>query len=555
MQWLKDNNTNTFNDRRLFIVSLIISAALLFVCSKNSLIYPMNDYCDINDFFSITDSMFHGLVLYRDIFEHKGPFLFVVYGLIHILGNSYFTLYLFECIANALFVYFGTKTILLYDKDAGRIRTFLYALCLEFCLCTSTTFMFGGTVEELYLWMSMYGLYVTLRCLKNEQYYSNRELVITGLLCGMLFWTKYALLGFYTGLAIYVVVWNIAQKNLTRLGKTILLFLGGFAISCVPTVIYCAITHSFGDMAHVYFVGNIFGKHGESSYMAHFYALMNIIYKDIAVFLFIVSGAVYLLKSERTNIKLFFATCFITAFIASCCLKVFWTYYPMPMQVFIPFGIIALKNMKTSFTNKVIITVLLVIIHMFVSVEFGLISPLLGDKINPVWLKEHIRVLVNVFIPLLLLYFSYSCTNEVKLNTVRRLFFCVCTLSVCAILGYGIRDPFFFTEQQQPQIRFSEKIKQTDNANILIFGTYDFGFNKNSNTYPKIKYFCNMDLAEDDTESEQLGYIKNEIIDYIVTLIKPDEFDEVIGTSYKLIDIAESYYYNGYTMRFYLYKK
>ena len=219
MTLINNDKTNTFSNLQTFILSVIISLVLLFVYSKNSLIYPMNDFCDENNFFSITDAIFHGRVLYKDVFDHKGPFLYLVYSLIHILGNSYFTVYLFECIACALFAYFGTKTILLYDEEATKARTCLYVLCLTFCLCTSATFMFGGTVEELYLWMSSYGLYVTLRCLKQGQYYSAKELVTMGLLCGALFWTKYSLLGFYSGLTIFVIGWNIAQKEPKRLGK------------------------------------------------------------------------------------------------------------------------------------------------------------------------------------------------------------------------------------------------------------------------------------------------------------------------------------------------
>ena len=108
----KNTNTNTFTNLQIFILSMIVSVVLLFVYSKNSLIYPMNDYIDENIFFSVTDALFHGKVLYTDIFEHKGPFLYlVVYSLAHILGNSYFTLYLFECIANALYVFFGISHI------------------------------------------------------------------------------------------------------------------------------------------------------------------------------------------------------------------------------------------------------------------------------------------------------------------------------------------------------------------------------------------------------------------------------------------------------------
>lgn len=555
MLWFKDNKSNTFNDLQLFLVSLIISAVLLFVYSKNSIIYPMNDYCDENIFFSVTDALFHGKVLYRDIFEHKGPFLYLIYGVAHILGNSYFTLYLFECIANALYVYFGTKTILLYDNEATKFRTLLYALCLELCLCTSTTFMFGGTVEEIYLWMSSYGLYVTLRCLKNEQYYMNKEIVMIGLLCGALFWTKHSLLGFYSGLAFYVIGWNIAEKHFKRLGKTIALFLGGFAIASMPTVLYCSITRSFADMVDVYFIGNIWGNITTSSSMAHMYALMNNIYKDIAIVIFILFGSFYVLKNEHKSIKLLLLTTILPAFLASCCLKVLWTYYPMPMLAFIAFGIIACRNIEIRRELKVGLIALVLILHLFASMEFGVYSPIIGNEVNLDWVKEHVRVLAKAAIPLLLLYIAFRNhkhkDDENSINVISKY---ACILTICVFAGFGIRDPFYFTMAQEiPQKRFAKAIKQVEHANILVYGSYDYGFFKSSNTWPQVKHFCNFNLDNDEFKLKQIDYIKKEVIDFIITT--QEISNEVDGTSFKLINSFKSYYYNGYTKTFYLYGK
>ena len=101
------------NNCYLIGISIVIAVVLLLVYSKNSLFYAMNSYEDINIFFAVTDALFHGNVLYRDVFEHKGPFLYFLYSIIHILGNSYFTLWIWECVSVALFAFFSVKIILL----------------------------------------------------------------------------------------------------------------------------------------------------------------------------------------------------------------------------------------------------------------------------------------------------------------------------------------------------------------------------------------------------------------------------------------------------------
>ncbi len=555
MLWFKDNKSNTFNDLQLFLVSLIISAVLLFVYSKNSIIYPMNDYCDENNFFSITDSMFHGMVLYRDIFEHKGPFLFFIYSLIHILGNSYFTLWMVECITNTLFIYFGTKTILLYDKEPSRTRIFLYALCLEFCLCTSTVFMFGGTPEELFLWMSSYGLYITLRCLKQNQYYSPKELVIIGILCGAIFWTKYSLLGFYSGLALYIIGWNIAQKKFLQFCKTIVIYLTGFTISMIPILAYGLATQNMHEMVDLYFIGNIFGQHSTSTYASHFYALLDIIQKDIFLVSILATGILYILIKEECIIRLLIIITVISTFLSSCCLKVFWTYYPMPMLIFVPFGIIAWKNLQIKQKAAYTITLLLIILHLIASEQVSLFSPLIGTHINYLWLKEYVRVLTKAIITFIILYITITNKKFVRYR-ISSFILRLGLVLMCAFASLIIRDPNYFTVQPLPQLRFKEIIQRVDNASILVYGTTDFGFNKSSHTYPQVKYFCNVDLIANDTKSEQQRYIRDEIVDFIITTVKPDEMKEKThGTSYALIDSAEPYFYNGYTLSFFLYEK
>ena len=554
---LNDNKSKSFTELQMFTLSVIISLVLLFVYSKNSIIYPINDYVDENIFFSVTDAMFHGKILYKEIFEHKGPFQYlVVYNLAHILGNSYFTIYLFECIANALFVYFSTKIILLYDSKATKFNIFIYMLCLEFCLCTSATFMFGGVPEELFLWMSSYGLYVTLRCLKQDQYYSSKEIVWIGIICGAIFWTKYAMLGFYSGLVLYVLGWNIAQKKLARLGKTVLLFLGGFGISTLPTIIYCTITQSFTDMIDVYFIGNIFGEHQVLSRTANCYALFFVIFKDVIIFLFIISGLCFAIKSSRLNQKVLFITTALTSFLASCCLKTFFYYYPMPMLIFLPLGIIAFNNIKSNSVSKIIkIAVAVILIHIPASQEVGLRSIVVSNSINPNWVTEEVRIAVKSIIPLLLLFLSKN-QNCLKISR-NKIISAITALVVCTLVGFKLHDPSYFKESPLPQTRFAKIIKQIPQARILVYRMYDVGFNKISQTYPQIKYFTNLNLVDPKYMTDVRSYIKYEMIDFIITTpIGLDDLKDVMkDSSYILLDIAEPYYYHEGTIIFYLYGK
>ena len=88
-----------------------IAAIALVLCSKSSPLYVLNDWMDANIFFTMGKSMFRGKVLYRDVFDHKGPVLYFLYGLASLIDYTGFTgVLVVEIIAFAFFLHCGLRT-------------------------------------------------------------------------------------------------------------------------------------------------------------------------------------------------------------------------------------------------------------------------------------------------------------------------------------------------------------------------------------------------------------------------------------------------------------
>lgn len=68
------------------VLAGLISVSILLICSKNSPLYLMNDWVDVNCFFTVGRGMRHGLTPYLDLYEQKGPLL--NYGFLD--GGFYF---------------------------------------------------------------------------------------------------------------------------------------------------------------------------------------------------------------------------------------------------------------------------------------------------------------------------------------------------------------------------------------------------------------------------------------------------------------------------------
>ena len=89
----------------------VLSAVLLALCSKSSPLYAFNDWMDANIFFTMGRSMLGGRVLYRDVFDHKGPVLYLLYGLAGLVGGTDFRgVLVLEIIAMTSFLYTGLRT-------------------------------------------------------------------------------------------------------------------------------------------------------------------------------------------------------------------------------------------------------------------------------------------------------------------------------------------------------------------------------------------------------------------------------------------------------------
>ena len=76
--------------RKALLWCLAAAALLLAVCSKSSPLYPLNDWMDANIFYTAGKAMMNGQVLYRDVFDHKGPLLYLVYGVGWLLHRTGF---------------------------------------------------------------------------------------------------------------------------------------------------------------------------------------------------------------------------------------------------------------------------------------------------------------------------------------------------------------------------------------------------------------------------------------------------------------------------------
>ena len=194
----------------------VLSAVLLALCSKSSPLYAFNDWMDANIFFTMGRSMLGGRVLYRDVFDHKGPVLYLLYGLAGLVGGTDFRgVLVLEIIAMTLFLYTALRTA---ELLAGRRLSVWWMALPAAGMAASRAFSHGGSAEELLLPFLAAALFSLVRALHSPGAKPLRAVCVQGLLAGCALWLKYTVLGFYLAWVVVLAALYLRRGWLTQLG-------------------------------------------------------------------------------------------------------------------------------------------------------------------------------------------------------------------------------------------------------------------------------------------------------------------------------------------------
>ena len=252
-QDLKDKSKLTRTELAVLIAAATVTITFVSTCSP---LYPFNPWDDTNCFFTIGRSMIHGKVLYRDVFDHKGPFLFFIYALTALVSDTSFTgPWLLECIMASIYSVFAWKIAKLFVTPS-KYAIALMPLFLG-VVYTSRLFNFGGNAEEICFPLLTVALYFGLKAIvKGDGLPAKGEALICGMIAGVLFWLKFTLVGFMAGFCFYILLYSIIRKEFVKLWSLVWRFLAGVIIVTVPVFVYFLATRSLDYLWESYFLAN-----------------------------------------------------------------------------------------------------------------------------------------------------------------------------------------------------------------------------------------------------------------------------------------------------------
>ncbi|WP_225428714.1 ArnT family glycosyltransferase [Levilactobacillus suantsaiihabitans] len=243
--------------RNLQVLGLftIVGAFIMTFCSYTSPAYYFDTSPDNNAFFTVGKAMMHGIVPYKDIFEQKGPFVYFLHGLAYLVSPRSFTLiFLYEIatLVAAMFLVYQIAKVF----NTRELPALLTGLLSPALFLYHPYYDYGDTVEFFTLPFLLSLIYLIVLLDRRHLTVSHWWYVAQGALVGVVFLSKYTLLGAWIVFYLVLMGYRLVKRQWRALGQLVGWSALGFAVTTVPWLIYFLATKSLGAFVNVYILFN-----------------------------------------------------------------------------------------------------------------------------------------------------------------------------------------------------------------------------------------------------------------------------------------------------------
>lgn len=433
-----------------------IAAAVLLLCSKSSPLFVLNDWMDANIFFTMGKSMFSGKVLYRDVFDHKGPVLYFIYGIGWLLDHTGFTsVFLLEVASFAVFLGISLRTVSLL---AAKPVHPAWAVLPAAAIAASRAFSHGGSAEEFLLPFLAAALYGLLKTVCEDRPMPLPAVLGQGFLAGCALWLKYIVLGYYLVWVVVLAAVYLRRGLRRELLQSCGAYLGGMALATLSWVVYFGLHGALADWFTAYFYDNLFLYSGNGggalALVQHFWwAVRDALPGAVLLVLFLLWAVVSHRRAAAGAVCVLAAGLGLTSLMGG-----YLVYYGLVLAVFVPLGLVPLARL----------------------VQRPLPS---GLRRAAPWMG-------------------------------------VAAACVVCWFGSPNKPLRGRAADTLPQLRFAQAITAEPGASLLNYGTLDGGFYTASGLLPPCRYFCVTNMPLEDQWTEQNALLEQGQVTYVVALVE-----------------------------------
>ncbi|MBR5302735.1 MAG: hypothetical protein IKU38_07865 [Clostridia bacterium] len=342
--------------RHIGLLCLIASAVLLLLCSQCSPLYPINIWGDANCLLTVGRVMKDGGVVYRDIYEQKGPMLYLIHAVsAWISDSSFLGVYVMEVCSLTAVLYLACRMGM---RKRGAWAACCDAVLIGACVLVGSAFSRGDSAEEFCLPYLMGALCLAMRHYGEEDGPMNpRALFVCGLLAGVVATIKFTILGLFVGLCIAEGILALRNGGLKRALASAGTFLAGMALPVAAWCVYFAAHGALGDFYTAYIHNNVFLYSDETRTLVDVLRdIWSAARNNVLWVLLAGVGILALLadRRERLQLRLAVVSMAACAFAAVFFLGRTWPYSPLALSVFAFAGFTFAPNRSDRIKNTLL---------------------------------------------------------------------------------------------------------------------------------------------------------------------------------------------------------
>ena len=238
-----------------FLIFIAISIVML----PTSFLYQVSPIGDINTMLAMGRSLAHGVIPFIDIFEQRGPYMYVLHIVAALPGNSLHWIYLIELVNFYILYRILIKIADLSDKIKPNTSKYWATGMLSLYLF-SPTIWYGASPEEFCLVPIAYATYVILKSTSQKPLshfsVSNKDVFALGLGLGWIIFVKYSVIGAIVGFFFSYGLYLLFTKQIKKFVQTIGVAISGVLAMSTPVIIGYAMTGHLLSAAKEYFIEN-----------------------------------------------------------------------------------------------------------------------------------------------------------------------------------------------------------------------------------------------------------------------------------------------------------
>lgn len=240
------------NKNNLIICSILLCIAF-FITTCNYVFFEKGFLsCDVSVWVNVSRRIGQGDVIYRDIFDHKGPVLYFLYSIICVIPNQ-IGVWIFDFLCNSVTLFMLYFTLKIFINDKWKIFSVI-SICTIYImnLCRE-----NPGVESISLAFTMISLYWAVKYFFDNKSFNTKVAFSTALCFSIVVLLRPNLVLLWALLYLYIAIKLLREKKIKELLKIIGISVLGCCVIFIPTILYFVANNAFDSFIDVYINFNL----------------------------------------------------------------------------------------------------------------------------------------------------------------------------------------------------------------------------------------------------------------------------------------------------------